>query len=221
MILWSAIAVSLATLLLGAMSPGPSFLVVARNAIRISRGAGLSAALGMGVGGLTFCSVALLGLSAVLAKADFLYVCLKVAGGVYLVCLGYQMWRGSGTPLTVEVVERGSQSGSFQFFWTRFLTQLSNPNVVVFYASVFAALLPQNSPTWCYVVLPPAVFAIEAGWYCIVAVVLSGVSARRFYAEAKQLIARIAGTAIVLLGVRLILTARGLWLRARNIAIAS
>lgn len=44
----------LAALTVGAMSPGPSFVVVARTAVSSSRADGLAAALGMGAGGLAF-----------------------------------------------------------------------------------------------------------------------------------------------------------------------
>ena len=50
--------------LLAVMSPGPSFLVVARMAAAHSRGAGLFAALGMAVGALTWATLAALGLGA-------------------------------------------------------------------------------------------------------------------------------------------------------------
>ncbi len=43
---------------LGAMSPGPSFVVVARTAVATSRADGVAAALGMGVGGVLFAGVA-------------------------------------------------------------------------------------------------------------------------------------------------------------------
>ena len=58
----TAIITILAALLLGAMSPGPSFVIVARNAIGLSRGDGLATALGMGIGGVFFSGIALLGL---------------------------------------------------------------------------------------------------------------------------------------------------------------
>ena len=57
----AAVAI-LGTILLGAISPGPSFVVVARTAAAASRRDGLATALGMGVGGLVFASAALLGL---------------------------------------------------------------------------------------------------------------------------------------------------------------
>jgi threonine/homoserine/homoserine lactone efflux protein len=57
----TAIAAILTALLIGAMSPGPSFVIVARNSIGLSRRDGLATALGMGIGGVFFSGIALLG----------------------------------------------------------------------------------------------------------------------------------------------------------------
>jgi hypothetical protein len=65
-----AIVAILGALLLGVMSPGPSFIVVARNSINLSRRAGLAAALGMGIGGVAFSGIALLGLFTLLARVE-------------------------------------------------------------------------------------------------------------------------------------------------------
>lgn len=51
-------------LAIGVVSPGASFVMVAREAISTSRGNGLAASIGMGIGGVLFASAALLGLQA-------------------------------------------------------------------------------------------------------------------------------------------------------------
>jgi threonine/homoserine/homoserine lactone efflux protein len=72
------LAVSLAALLgalaLGAMSPGPSFVLVARTAVARSRAHGLAAALGMGIGGVIFSVLVVLGLHAALSNVPRLYL---------------------------------------------------------------------------------------------------------------------------------------------------
>lgn len=50
----AAVSGILLAILLGAMIPGPSFVLVARNAISLSRSDGLATALGMGIGGIVF-----------------------------------------------------------------------------------------------------------------------------------------------------------------------
>src|SRR6266545_1488672 len=94
-----ALLTILGTLAVGAMSPGPSFVVVVRASAALSRRAGLAAALGMGCGGLVFAGLALAGLQALLMQVSWLYLILKVAGGGYLVYLGIRIWRGAKTPL--------------------------------------------------------------------------------------------------------------------------
>jgi threonine/homoserine/homoserine lactone efflux protein len=56
-------------LFVGAASPGPSFVLVARAAAGDGHTAGLASALGMGVGGLCFEVACLLGLHAALLGA--------------------------------------------------------------------------------------------------------------------------------------------------------
>ena len=92
----------LGALLLGAMSPQPSFVLVSRIAAGSSRGDGLAAAFGMGLGGALFAGLALFGLVAVLTQAEWLYLALRVGGGMYLIHLGIRIWRGASEPLNLS-----------------------------------------------------------------------------------------------------------------------
>lgn len=67
----------LGALLVGAVSPGPSFVLVSRIAATASRRDGLWAAMGMGLGGAMFATLALLGLATVLLRIEWLYLVLR------------------------------------------------------------------------------------------------------------------------------------------------
>ncbi len=200
----SAFLSILAALLLGAMSPGPSFVIVVRNAIGLSRRDGLATALGMGVGGVLFAGVALVGLYQVLAAVSWLYIGLKIAGGLYLLYLASRIWHGAAQPLAVDVGAEAKPGGRAKSFWVGLSTQLSNPKTAIYYASIFAALLPQHPPLWCQLALPPCIFAIEAGWYTLVALGFSSSRPRAWYLRMKVGVDRMAAGAIALLGLRLI-----------------
>ena len=64
-----ALGAILGAFLIGAISPGPSFVLVARISIARSRRDGLAAALAMGVGGVILGGLALVGLRALLLQA--------------------------------------------------------------------------------------------------------------------------------------------------------
>lgn len=217
----AAIAAILGALLIGAMSPGPSFVIVARNSVGLSRRDGLATALGMGIGGVFFSGIALLGLYTLLAAVTWLYVSLKVAGGLYLIYLASRIWRGASAPLAFNQTQggthdngsanssasKGASSNPRKSFWIGLSTQLSNPKTAIYYGSIFAALLPQHPPLWCYFALPPAIFTIEAGWYSVVALGFSSKKPREMYLRAKTWVDRIAAGAITALGLRLIFAA--------------
>ncbi len=197
---------------IGAMIPGPSFLMVARTALAVSRADGVAAALGMGVGGVMFAVAALLGLQAVLGVVPSLYAIVKVLGGAYLLYLGYLMWRSAREPLSLPCAENESSNKST--FRRSFLlglgTQVSNPKTAVLYASIFVSLLPREIPVSMMVGLPLLIFAIETGWYSIVALALSTSSPRAAYLCSKSRLDRIAGVVMTVLGIKLIVGARQL-----------
>lgn len=197
-----------AALTLGAMSPGPSFIMVARTALAASRQDGLAAAVGMGVGGVLFSLVALLGLLALLAAVPLLHLALKVLGGGYLLYLGFRIWRAARQPLAVgEVSAQGRPARIWRSFVLGLATQVSNPKTAVVYASVFASLLPSRVPTWVLVALPSMIFVIETTWYAVVAIALSAPAPRARYLASKAWLDRSAGAIMSLLGTKLIFDA--------------
>lgn len=194
----------LGALLIGVISPGPSFVLVSRIAVTTSRLDGLAAAIGMGVGGTIFGSLALAGLTAILLKIHWLYFALRIAGGAYLAYLGLRIWQGATQPFTFSDLGEIRSRSRFRSFSFALVTQLSNPKTAVIYASVFAALLPPSPSFWFLVALPPLIFMIETTWYAIVACAFSAKGPRDFYVGCKGWIDRIAGTVMGALGLRLI-----------------
>lgn len=198
------LAAVLGTLLIGAMSPGPSFVLISRIALESSRRSALAAALGMGLGAALFASLALLGLTALLLSVEWLYGLLRIAGGLYLLYLGWRIWRGASRPLVIAGMAARASSSPGRAFWLGLLTQLSNPKTAVVYVSVFASLVPPSTSSWVLLVLPPLVMALEAGWYAVVALAFSAQRPQALYLRAKGGIDRFTGALLGLLGARLL-----------------
>lgn len=193
-------------MIVGAMSPGPSFVMVARTAVSSSRGDGLAAALGMGAGGVVFAIAALAGLRAAFLAVPALYLAVKLLGGAYLVYLGIRIWRGAREPLAAMQDARpaASPGNARRAFLLGMGTQVSNPKTAVVYASIFAAFLPREVPLALALAVPAVIFCIETGWYAVVALALSSAAPRSAYLRYKAWIDRAAGGVMVLLGLRLL-----------------
>src|SRR6476661_7385220 len=85
--------------LMAAMSPGPAFLVVTRISVGETRRTALGAAFGVATAALFWAVAATLGMHVLLTEAAWLYGILKLAGGAYLIWLGFQAWRHADVPL--------------------------------------------------------------------------------------------------------------------------
>ncbi len=202
-----AIVSILVSIAVGAASPGPSFVFVTRTAIAQSRRDGVAAAIGMGAGGMFYGALGLLGVQAVLAQAEFLYMAMKIAGGLYLLWMAISLWRTASSPIIIPSQPHEHSRSLGRSFLLAAATQMSNPKAAIVYGSIFAAFLPALVPFWTFAVLLPAIFAVEAGWYTLVAIVFSADRPRKAYLRWKDWFDRTAGVVMGALGLRLLIGA--------------
>ena len=192
-----------ATQLLAAISPGQSFILVSRLALSSPRPVALAAVMGLGAGTIVWAAGAILGVALLLETAAWAYNALKVAGGLYLLWLAVMVWRHAGKPVDIASAQH-RQPGLLRAFNLGAFTQLANPKVIVFFGSIFVALLPAHSPAWVYVTAVIIVFINEIGWYAAVALVFSSPRPRAAYMRAKVWIDRVMAAFLALIGARLI-----------------
>lgn len=199
-IAFSAIGVAI---LFGAMSPGVSFLLVARTAMSSSRRAALAVAAGMGFGAFIFAVIALAGLHTLLTLIPSLYTGLKLAGGCYLLWLALKMFRRPSNRFN-DLAETEEVSVS-KAFMTGVFTQISNPHTALVFASIFSAALSKNIQPVMYIILPTMAFVIDVLWYAVVACLLSTHRPRQAYIKYRKFIDKLSGGIMALLGIRLLL----------------
>ena len=150
--------------LLAVISPGPSFLITARTAVARSRVDGVKVALGLTAGTVIWSSAALLGLNAVFHAMPMLFMAMKVAGALFLLWIAWQIFRHAKDPIAMDGADATGNP-----FMRGFLTQLANPKVVVFFGSIFIAMLPASVPLWMTLALIAIVSFNELWWYTVVA----------------------------------------------------
>ncbi len=189
--------------LLAAISPGQSFVLISKLALSNPRPVALSAVMGLGLGTIIWSSAAILGVALLLETAAWAYTAFKIAGGIYLVWLAIMLWRHAPEPVDLDGA-RTKLITPWRAFTLGSLTQLANPKVVVFFGSIFVALLPAHAPAWVYVAAVVIVFFNEIGWYTVVALLFSSARPRAAYMRAKTWIDRVMAGFLALIGVRLI-----------------
>jgi len=200
--LWILISIA-AVQILAVISPGPSFLVTARTAVTKSRLDGVKIALGLGAGTVIWSSAALLGLNVLFHALPPLFIAMKIVGALFLLWIAFQIFRHAKAPL--EMDNAADTAGSP--FLKGFLVQISNPKVVVFFGSIFIAMLPAQVPMWMVAALIAIVSFNEVWWYSLVALFFGAGPVRAFYLKAKAWIDRVTGVFLGALGLKLLIGA--------------
>ncbi|NNG21777.1 LysE family translocator [Telluria aromaticivorans] len=118
------------------LSPGPDNMMVLGVGIAKGRARGIAFGLGCALGCLNHTLLAVIGVSALIAASPTAFTALKVAGGLYLVWIGYQALRSSGA---AQVAAGVPDESARQLFFKGLLANAINPKVVLF----FLSFLPQ------------------------------------------------------------------------------
>jgi threonine/homoserine/homoserine lactone efflux protein len=195
------------TQLLAVISPGQSFLVISRTALASGRTPALIATLGMGVGSVLWAAGAIAGLAVLFEQIGWLYVALKIAAGLYLLFLAIALWPHADDTIDVDEVDARTLS-PLAAFRLGFLTQIANPKVIVFFGSIFVALLPAQPPLWAIAATLAIVFINETSWYTVVSCLFSATKSRNAYLRAKRWIDRSMAGLLALIGGKLIADAQ-------------
>jgi threonine efflux protein len=189
--------------LLAVASPGPAFVATLRVAGSNSRRAAISHSIGLALAALTWAAGAMLGMQTLMVKAAWLYRIVELAGGLYLTWLGIQSWRHAGAPIPAGTLASNSLT-NFEALRKGYLLNIANPKVMVFFASIFAAMLPPAMPIWMKLAAVLLIAIDEGLWYSSLALFFSTSRAQTVYRKAKRSIDRIAGVAMLLFGGKLI-----------------
>jgi threonine efflux protein len=81
---------------------------------------------------------------------------------------------------------------------------------VIFFSSIFVALLPPHAPLWLRLAVVGIVCVQEITWYTTVAFVFSRPRVQAAYRRLSQWIERALGTVLIGLGLRILVGVRGL-----------
>jgi threonine/homoserine/homoserine lactone efflux protein len=126
---WTVLAIGLV------LVPGPDTMLVAGHSARKGFRAGMTASMGILLGGAFYMLLCGFGFLSVLNAVPGVFMAVKVVGAIYLTWMGIQLLRGAIKP--GEAVEKVRATGAP--FRQGFFSTVLNPKVVVF----FLAALPQ------------------------------------------------------------------------------
>jgi threonine/homoserine/homoserine lactone efflux protein len=177
-------------------TPGPDTALTIRNTLLGGRGNGLRTAQGVAAGQALWTLAASVGIAALVAASEPVFVAVRIAGALYLVWLGVQSLAAAVRGRREEHGPRGSRSG----FRQGLLSNLANPKMAVF----FTSLLPQFGTGFGELLGLGLMFSsMTLLWLSAYALVVARTSRVLVRGRVQRALDGVSGLALAALGIRL------------------
>lgn len=204
--LWAFLLISIFVL----VTPGPDTAVTIRNTLLGGRIAGVATAFGIALGQWIWALATSVGLVAILLASEPIFNAVRWAGAAYLIWLGGQTLRSAMTPAprdagsAIDVSGERPRLSASAGFRQGLLSDLGNPKMAVFFASVLPQFAPEGQGMLSALVALGIMFsAMTLAWLTLYATVIASLGDAFRRSRIKRAIEGLMGAALVGFGVRI------------------
>jgi len=201
--LWTFLAISTFVII----TPGPDTLITIRSAFTGGRAAGMATALGVALGQMVWAVATSVGLVAVLLASEPVFNAVKWLGAAYLIYLGMQtLVRAlrSKAPLPDPDAHMRRGLTLNQAFRHGLISDLGNPKMAVFFASVLPQFAPAGGGMLSTLLLLGATFAaMTLIWLVLYSLAVTALGSALQHSAIRRTLEGAMGGVLVLLGLRL------------------
>ncbi|MGE0850282.1 MAG: LysE family translocator [Hyphomicrobiaceae bacterium] len=189
------------------VTPGPDTALTVRNTLMRGRSAGIGTALGVSTGQMIWALATSAGLVALLLASEPVFNAFRLLGAAYLVWLGIQTLWAARSPGCRSVADRPEalrpSPSMLVGFRQGLLSDLSNPKMAAFFASILPQFAPQGQGMLSWLVLLGLVFStMTLAWLSLYAMVIAWAGETFRRSRAKRVIEGLMGAALIAFGVR-------------------
>jgi len=194
--LWSQFAI---VCIIGAMSPGPSLAVVIRNNINYNRLAGILTSIGHGLGIGVYATLAILGLGIILQTNQTIFLIIQILGLVFLFCLGLLFIIQKNSEEKIE-----GNPNQLNSFLQGFSIAIINPKILIWFTAIYSQFISIEATFVFNIILVLTASIIDAIWYIIVSLLITGYGVKNFLIEKRMFIQKITGFVLVVISLSLL-----------------
>ena len=194
--LWSQFAI---VCLLGAMSPGPSLALIIQNSINFSRMSGIIASIAHGLGICVYATATIIVLEFILRNSETIFFVIQICGSLFLIILGLIFIFKKNNENQNETYQIHSSS-----FAQGFIIAIINPKILIWFTAIYSQFIDINSTflNKTILVLTPSI--IDAIWYSLVSILVTGYGLKEILNNKKFMIQKIIGILLIIIAFSLV-----------------
>ena len=190
-----------AVCLLGAMSPGPSMVVVINNAIFKNRLNGILTSIGHGVGIGIYALFAVLGIALIIKTNLYVFNVIKFLSIIFLVYLGVNLVI---TDDKLEFDGKDINSGFISFLQGLSISLL-NPKIFIWFIAIYSQFMSVDNDMIFNTILILTASIIDAIWYVILTLLVTTNIALDFIKDKSVLLQKFVGSVFIIIGALLLI----------------
>lgn len=193
---------------LGALAPGPDFIIVTFHSLKYGRKAGFYTALGVGLGCLVHITYCVAGIGYIVMQSVLLFNILKYVGAAYLVYIGIRALLAKSSCLSnmgsdKYRSEQDNHFSSVSVLKKGFLVNALNPKATLFFVSVFSQVINTQTPWVIQVSYGLEMALIGLVWFCLLSIILTTPKLKAQLNKAQKVIDKLLGGFLVALGLKI------------------
>ncbi len=190
---------------LGAMSPGPDFVIVTQHSLQQGKKSGLYTALGIALGCLVHVTYCVIGIGVIVAKSVLAFNIIKYLGAAYLIFLGCKaLISRTEDPLAQKGATRIPRKvlSSMAALKRGFLVNVLNPKATLFFLSVFSQVIDPQTPQAIQALYGVEFSVVSFIWFGSLAWILTHDRLKKKLTTAQKYLDKMLGGFLVALGLK-------------------
>lgn len=194
--------------ILAAISPGPDFVIVAKNALTHNVRSAVMTSLGVGAGVMVHTLYCVLGLAIVISQSIFLFNLIKYLGAAYLIYLGLKSLLSRGSHLSMPTTKIKTIRSSWLSFRDGLLTNVLNPKCTLFMLSIFTLVVKANTPSLIQASYGLEIAFITAAWFVFLSYGLTSSIIKSRLEKIQHIVEKLIGAVLITLGISIVFKSR-------------
>ena len=187
--------------LIGAMSPGPSMVVVINNTIFKNKINGIITALGHGFGIGIYAICAVIGIGLIIENSVYIFNIMRVLSIIFLFYLGI-------TSITVDSklnFNRKNFNGGLSSFFDGFAISILNPKILIWFIAIYAQFMSLENDIVINISLVLIASTVDATWYIILVNLISSKNLNKLIRDNLELLQKIIGYIFIIISLILLI----------------
>ena len=188
--------------LLGAMSPGPSMVVVINNAIFKNRYHGILTSIGHGIGIGIYALFAVLGIGIAIEANLFLFNGIRILSVIFLIYLGV---KSIINKTKIDFDKKNNTKKGATSFLQGFSISILNPKIFIWFVAIYSQFMSLDNDIVfnSYLVLTAGI--VDVTWYIVLTLLVTSNLALEFVKNKISILQRFLGIIFITLGLVLLM----------------